>query len=280
MPELPEVETVRRIFERVLLGETIVHAEIAEDDIVLKKTPSATVKEAVLGKKVTAVGRRGKYFWLELESKPWLFGHLGMAGWVRELGAPTIRLREHGNAPFEDENGQTRFLKMGLESSNGKRLVMTDGRRLARIWLCESPEADKAISLLSPDWYTDPMSPEEVFDRIKKKSAPMKAILLDQSHFAGVGNWIADEVLYQARIRPDRLGKDLSIEETRELVRHLNNILKQAIDLGADSEQFPKSWLFHYRWGGKKGDDLIEGREIQRDQIGGRTTAWVPAIQR
>ncbi|OWU64460.1 MAG: hypothetical protein CBB60_009675, partial [Armatimonadetes bacterium Cent15-Ar3] len=92
VPELPEVETVRRVFDRVLTGKKIVEAEIAEDSIVLKKTPAEVVRQSVVGRTVTATGRIGKYFWLELDSKPWLFGHLGMAGWVREIGASTIRL--------------------------------------------------------------------------------------------------------------------------------------------------------------------------------------------
>ena len=279
MPELPEVETVRRILERVLVGNKIVRAEIADDEIVLKKTPKTHVENALVDRTVTNVGRIGKYFWLELDSQPWVFAHLGMAGWVRELGASTIRLREHGNAPFEDENGNTRFLKMGLETDQGGRVVMTDGRRLARIWLCNQPMDDLAISKLSPDWLTNPMDAATVYARISKKAAPMKAILLDQSLFAGVGNWIADEALYQARIRPNRLGKEMSLSDTEALIDNLVRIIQEAVDLGADSEKFPKSWLFHYRWGGSKGDELIGGREIQRDQIGGRTTAWVPAVQ-
>ncbi|MCX6341388.1 MAG: hypothetical protein NTU72_03290, partial [Fimbriimonadales bacterium] len=252
---------------------------IADDEIVLKKTPKTHVESALLDRTVTNVGRIGKYFWLELDSQPWVFAHLGMAGWVRELGASTIRLREHGNAPFEDENGNTRFLKMGLETNQGGRVVMTDGRRLARIWMCNQPMDDLAISKLSPDWLTNPMDAATVYARIAKKSAPMKAILLDQSLFAGVGNWIADEALYQARIRPNRLGKEMSLSDTEVLIDNLVKIIQEAVELGADSEKFPKSWLFHYRWGGSKGDELIGGREIQRDQIGGRTTAWVPAVQ-
>ncbi|MCX6341243.1 MAG: hypothetical protein NTU72_02560, partial [Fimbriimonadales bacterium] len=178
MPELPEVETVRRILERVLVGNKIVRAEIADDEIVLKKTPKTHVESVLLDRTVTNVGRIGKYFWLELDSQPWVFAHLGMAGWVRELGASTIRLREHGNAPFEDENGNTRFLKMGLETDQGGRVVMTDGRRLARIWLCNQPMDDLAISKLSPDWLTNPTDAATVYARIAKKTAPMKAILL------------------------------------------------------------------------------------------------------
>lgn len=280
MPELPEVETVRRVFDRALLGKKIVTAEIAPDEIVLKGVSNDLVKQAIQGRTVTATGRKGKYFWLELDEKPWLFAHLGMAGWVREIGAATIRLKEHGNAPFEDEEGKTRFLKMGLIAEDGKRVVMTDGRRLARIWLLNDPMEDKAISKLGPDCLNEPMSGKEIFDRVKKKAAPMKAILLDQAHFCGVGNWIADEVLYHSGVKPARLGKEMTLEECELISKNLFAIIKKSVDVGADSSLFPQEWLFHFRWGGSKGDELIEGQPIVREQIGGRTTAWVPTKQK
>lgn len=279
MPELPEVETVRRTLDRVLVGKKIVEAEIMPDEIVLKGHQPALVQSALLGRTVTAAGRKGKYFWLELDEKPWLFAHLGMAGWLREIGAPTIRLREHGNAPMEDESGRPKFLKMRLKAEDGGEIAMTDGRRLARIWLCNSPDEDAAISKLSPDMYLDLPSVEAIHAKLIKKAAPIKAILLDQAVFAGIGNWIADEVLYVASIRPSRLGNSLSLEDTTRLHSAIRMVLDHAVNVGADKEQFPKSWLFHYRWGGGKGDDLIEGQEILREQIGGRTTAWVPSRQ-
>lgn len=280
MPELPEVENVRRTLERVLLSKRIVDAEIAPDEIVLKGLSPDLIRTALVGRTVTAVGRKGKYFWLELDEKPWVFAHLGMAGWVREIGASTIRLREHGNAPLDDAEGRPKFLKMLLTAEDGGKVVMTDGRRLSRIWLAESPEKDSAISKLSQDMYLDLPSAEEIHKRVVKKSAPIKAILLDQTVFAGIGNWIADEVLYVARIRPSRLGNSLSMEESAKLREAIRFVLDHAVEVGADKEKFPESWLFHYRWGGSKGDDLIEGQQIVREQIGGRTTAWVPSRQK
>ncbi len=280
MPELPEVETVRRTIENALVGKKIVEAEIVPDDIVLKGHSHELVKSAILGRTVTAAGRKGKYFWFELDEKPWLFAHLGMAGWLRELGEPTIRLREHGSAPMEDETGRPRFLKMMLTAEDGRRIAMTDGRRLSRIWLCESPDKDGAISKLGPDCFLELPSAAEIHQKLAKKQAPIKAILLDQAIFAGIGNWIADEVLYMAAIRPSRLGSSLSPIETKALHATIQKVVGFAVQVGADKEQFPDTWLFHSRWGGKKGDDRIEGETIIREQIGGRTTAWVPSRQK
>ncbi len=280
MPELPEVETVRRTIERALVGKKIVEAEIVPDEIVLKGIPNTLVHDTILNRTVTAAGRKGKYFWFELDEKPWLFAHLGMAGWLREVGEPTIRLREHGEAPMEDESGRPRFLKMMLTAEDGRKIAMTDGRRLSRIWLCESPEKDLAISKLGRDCFLDLPSPEEIHTKVSKKNAPIKAILLDQAIFAGIGNWIADEVLYVAGIRPSRLGSSLSMPETAKLWDAIRIVISHAVTVGADKDQFPKDWLFHARWGGKSGEETLEGEKIIREQIGGRTTAWVPTKQK
>ena len=187
MPELPEVETVRRLMHRVLVGKRLANVFVAEDDIVLSGAEPQKIVSVLKGRKVAGTGRHGKYWWIEFDEYPWLYGHLGMAGWVRELGAPTIRLREHGQAPFEDEKGKTRFLKIELTTETGERVVMTDGRRLARLWLGEGPDQDKRISQLGRDCYLDLPSCEQLLASIKKRKAPLKAILLDQRTFCGVG---------------------------------------------------------------------------------------------
>ncbi|HRI44963.1 MAG TPA: DNA-formamidopyrimidine glycosylase family protein [Fimbriimonadaceae bacterium] len=279
MPEAPEVETARRTMERVLLGHRIVEVEIPEDDIVLCGLPATLIEEALLGSTVTEVGRIGKYWWLGLDREPWLMGHLGMAGWIRELGAPTIRLREHGQAPMDDETGRPRFLKMLLGTEEGQRIAFTDGRRLGRLWLGD-PAGDPRFRALGPDVYRALPSTKEIASMLAKRKAPIKALLLDQALFAGVGNWIADEALYHARISPKRLGADLTKAELERLRKALANVVEIAVAVGADSGRYPPDWLFHHRWGGGKGVELVQGRRIVREPVGGRTTAWVPEVQR
>lgn len=280
MPELPEVETVRRLIERAFLGKRVAEAEVVADEIVLGGAPADLVRGSVEGRMVTGVGRKGKYWWVEFEERPWLFGHLGMAGWVREVGEHTIRLREHGEAPLDDETGRPRFLKLRLRSEDGREVVMTDGRRLARLWLGQGPDSDTRVLALGPDAWTDLPSAKDIFGILQRRKAPMKALLLDQKLFAGVGNWIADEALYQAGISPQRLGCELSFEEVGLLREKLWLIIDLAVEVGADSGRYPEGWMFHYRWGGSKGEEAIGGHQIRRDQVGGRTTAWVPALQR
>jgi formamidopyrimidine-DNA glycosylase len=280
MPELPEVETVRRVFDRVLTGKTIVEAEVVPDEIVLKGASAESLLVRLMGAEVTGTGRKGKYFWIELGDRGVLFGHLGMAGWVREIGESTIRLREHGEAPLDDENGRPKFLKMRLRADDGREVVMTDGRRLARIWAGDSAETDEKLLALGPDSWTNLPQPNELFEILRKRKAPMKAILLDQKVFCGVGNWIADEVLYHAGIAPKRLGASLSLDEVTVLREKLWWIIDLAVGVGADKEQFPEDWLFHSRWGGAKGEEFFLGEPLVREPVGGRTTAWVPSRQK
>jgi formamidopyrimidine-DNA glycosylase len=112
------------------------------------------------------------------------------------------------------------------------------------------------------------------------RSAPIKAVLLDQSFAAGVGNWIADEVLFQARIDPRRQARSLSAGEVARLRSAIRHVVSTAVRRGSDSDRYPRTWLFHYRWGKDANATTARGQTIRHDTIGGRTTAWVPAVQR
>ncbi len=280
MPELPEVQVVRQTLARVLKGKRIVKAEVLRDEIMMFGVEPEVIQAALEGRKVTDIGRLGKYWWLEFEDQPWVYGHLGMSGWVRELGVDSIRLREHGKKPFDDEEGRPRFLKVLLEAEDGGRVAFTDGRRLGRLWLSTDPVSDKKMEKLGRDVYDDLPTDGELIDMLKKRKAPIKALLLDQKLFAGVGNWIADEVLYWSHIAPKRLGSSLSADEVRALRVAIVDVVAKAVEVGADKEQFPKNWLFHHRWEGARGAEFIEGKSIVRETVGGRTTAWVPEIQK
>lgn len=280
MPELPEVETVRRIMRRVLQGKRIRSAKVMPDEIVCSGCPPESFQERLEGSIVREVGRKGKFWWLEFDDAPWLFGHLGMSGWIRELGGPSKRLHSHGEAPLDDADGNPRFLKMLIEAEDGSRIAFTDGRRLGRLWLAEAPHLDRQIQRLGPDVFEDLPSAEELYRKLSKRKPAIKAVLLDQSLFAGVGNWIADEVLYQSRIAPQRSASSLSQEEVARLRESIVQVVGHAVEVGADHKRYPDTWMFGNRWGGKRGAEEIEGRKIARETIGGRTTAWVPEVQK
>ena len=279
MPELPEVESVRRLMQNLLVGAPLSHVEAVPDTIVYKSQPASVVQETLLGATVTGTGRKGKYFWLNLAGRGDLLGHLGMSGWIRQIGGESEkRLVSHGNAKLDDENGRPKFLKLMLGTEQN-RVAFTDGRRLGRIWLCPDARQDPSILVLGPDCLTEPRTGPQLQELLGKRNAPIKALLLDQKLFAGVGNWVADEVLYHARIAPARLPSSFAAGEMKALADALSFVLETASSAEAEPDRYPEDWLFSYRWGGAMGAQEVMGHAIRRETIGGRTTAWVPDIQ-
>ncbi|MBL8088429.1 MAG: hypothetical protein JNM85_10230 [Chthonomonas sp.] len=280
MPELPEVESVRRVLAACMVGKKITEVRIEDDPIVFQKVPSRMLTEALMDRVVTGAGRKGKIFWLEFADEPWFFNHLGMSGWVRRLGAPETRLLNHGTAPLDSPEGEPRFLKWLLTAEDGTRVALTDGRRLARCGLGARSSDEPRVQQLGPDALEELPPLEEFSSILARSTAPIKAMLMNQSRFSGIGNWVADEVLYAAGIAPARACSTLAKEEFGALRKAIVEVLQVAVDVQADSSKFPDTWLFHVRWGGSKGADQHQGQTLRRDQVAGRTTAWVPERQR
>ena len=162
---------------------------------------------------------------------------------------------------------------------DGCELAMTNSRRLGRIRLSPNPIEDPSIAKLGFDPLTDMLSLEAFRASLAKRKANLKGLLLNQSFAAGVGNWIADEVLFQAGIAPTRRANSLKDNESKNLHASLATIVKTAVELDADKARFPSNWLFHHRWGQNQQAQTSDGDPIEFVQIGGRTTAWVPNRQ-
>ncbi|RYZ64693.1 MAG: hypothetical protein EOP09_15530 [Proteobacteria bacterium] len=172
------------------------------------------------------------------------------------------------------------FCRLRFATQDGVEIAFTDPRRFGRIRLTEDPAQDPALSKLGFDPLVSPVSLAELVKVLSKRKAPLKAVLLDQGVFAGVGNWIADEVLFQAKLSPHRLANSLSKPEVTRLRTKLFSIVERAVGLHADYDRYPKTWLFHHRWGKDSEAKTSKGAKIVHDTIGGRTTAWVPSIQK
>lgn len=142
------------------------------------------------------------------------------------------------------------------------------------------PSRDPTIQKLGPDAWGELPKGKTFAEMFRKRGAPIKALLLNQEIISGIGNWIADEVLYHARIAPMRVANTLSDKELSELRKAIEKVIAFAVEVDADYQKFPEEWMFNHRWGGAKGTQTISGREIRREAVGGRTTAWVPGWQR
>lgn len=247
-------------------GRSFKRVDAADGRGVLSRITAGELQKALVGRRVQAVARRGKYFWLALDDGRSLLMHLGMTGWMSFL-----RARE----------ALPPYTRVCFHLDDGSRAAFTDPRRFGKIRLLPGkPEDEAPVRHLGIDPLDRALDARVLAKTLAGRRRPIKGILLDQRIFAGVGNWIADEVLYQAEIRPDRAGADLSAAEVRRLSSTLHRILRRAVEVEADSERFPKSWLFHHRWGKKRDARTARGEEIVHATIAGRTTAWVPSRQR
>ena len=277
MPELPEVERARRLAARVGTGKRIVAVWCAKDPIVVQDTTPAQMRRALLDREITGTGRRGKYFWLELDRRPWPLFHLGMTGDLRSRDEAPIQLESGPRAP--ETGWPPRFTKLRLELDDGAELAFTNKRRLGRLRLRKNPVTTPPISQLGFDPLIDLPAPGKFADLVSSRSAVMKSVLLDQSFAAGVGNWLAAEVLFQARLDPRRRANTLTRSEIGILRNALKRVVTKAVAVDADKTRFPRTWLFHQRWG-KPSNARIGGEPIEFLTLGGRTTAWVPTRQR
>ena len=291
MPELPEVETIRGVLQKKLVGKKIVSVYVdRHDHIVFDKDSPLKIQRALVNSKVIAIKRKGKYLWLELrkpkEANFSLVLHFGMTG-NTEVDSSKGFIKAWGGEKEWAKKQQKknkeklpRFCRLLLETSEQTRIAYTDPRRFGRIRLARDPLAEPPLNRLGFDPLEHLPSPKDLFTLLHGRKAPIKAVLLDQSLFAGVGNWIADEVLFQAHISPHRKSSTLTPNEVKLLRNRLLYIIKTSVKLFADYDLYPDTWLFHDRWSKRKESYTSRGYEIKFDTVGGRTSAWVPALQK
>jgi len=278
MPELPEVECARRLAERTAVDRVIARIRCAQDEIVFEGVGAARFRRALVGRAVIAAQRYGKHIWLELDARPWPLFHFGMTGGFRTPHEEALRL---ASSPRRAEGDwPPRFTKIHLFLDDGGELVMTNARRLGRIRLRDDPRHEPPLSELGFDPLLNLPAPRRFAEMIRRRSAILKPLLMNQSFAAGVGNWIADEVLYQAGIDPRRRANSLSEDEARRIRDRLKRVIETAVKVDAVKARFPKSWLFHHRWGKNSEAVTHRGEKIEHITLGGRTTAWVPEAQR
>ena len=223
MPELPEVEVVRRGLEDHVVGRRISAVEVLHPRPVRRHLPGAEHFAAALtGRTVTAARRRGKYLWLPLDSGDALLAHLGMSGQllVQPVGAAAerhLRVRV-GLTPSERE---LRFVDQRMF---GGLLVSTGGAELP-----------SQIAHIARDPMDAEFDEEEFVRRVRRRTSGIKRILLDQGVVSGVGNIYADEALWRARLHGDRSGDRLTGRQVRVLLARIREVMGEALQQGGTS---------------------------------------------
>ncbi|XP_039142173.1 LOW QUALITY PROTEIN: formamidopyrimidine-DNA glycosylase [Dioscorea cayenensis subsp. rotundata] len=276
MPELPEVEAARRALEEHCVGKRIRKCVAADDAKVIDGVPHSVFESSLTGKTIVATHRKGKNLWLQLDSPPFPSFQFGMAGAVYIKGVAVTKYKRA--VVSDEEEWPSKYSKVFVELEDGLEFSFTDKRRFARVRLLEDPTGVPPISTLGPDALTELMPLDEFVHSLSEKKIAIKALLLDQSFISGIGNWVADEVLYQACIHPLQPAASLSKESCQSLHRCIKEVIQYAVEVDADSTHFPIEWLFHVRWGKKSGK--LNGKKIDFVTAGGRTSAFVPELQK
>jgi len=215
-----------------------------------------------------------------------------MPGWVHIRGERTAYTNYYKKMKPEDaEQWPPKFWKFQLETDTQPKVevAFTDARRFGRVRLVDCPGNDirKASPLVEngPDPVVDVDIFTEDFFRTKLRSrhVPIKALLLDQAFLSGIGNWVGDEVLYQAKLHPEQYCDDFNDKQIKTLYDAVCFVCRTAVDKLGDSDQFPEDWLFNYRWGKGAKDSLARlpnGEKLAFVTVGGRTSCYAPGVQK
>ncbi len=287
MPELPEVETVRRGLAANVVGRRVAGVEVGRERTV-RRTSARALIDGLTGVTITAWGRRGKYLIGSLDSGDGLMIHLRMSG--RVLIAPTGAARPphthvvlHLDARAAGDGAARPAEELWfVDPRTFGEVVVFDPTNLA----AELPELAK----LGIDPVTDGLTRAEL-TALLRRDRQLKALLLDQHVIAGIGNIYCDELLHLARLRPDRVASSLTTREIGRLHRAIHETLAEAIEAGGstltdtqyvDLEGRGGWFQLHHRVYDRAGERCLTCNRatIQRAVMAGRSTCWCPRCQK
>ena len=273
MPELPEVEMTRRHLESALLGRVLEEVTVAHARTTRHNASPDEVVSRLEGRRVERVGRKGKFLELALDDGQTMVAHLGMSGrWSLDADA---------DAPH------THFL---ARLDDGSVVKFIDPRTFGFVAVYDEDDVTSSgIGRLGPDAWVDPPSPPDLATRLAGRTAPIKALLLDQGPISGLGNIYADEALHLAGIHPLTRGGDLGVEDLGRLLDSIRLVLEAAIENGGTTLDD----LAYLLPDGNAGDNMAElrvygrtdepcrtcGTPIERIVIRARSSHFCPTCQ-
>lgn len=282
MPELPEVETVRRGLLPVMEGAVITLAEVNRPD--LRWPLPERMADRLTGRRVTALRRRSKYILADLDSGETLLVHLGMSGRMLISGAQLGTFYHDHPAPQKHDH-------VVLHMDNGARITFNDARRFGAMDLMPTDRAQDHMLLkdLGPEPFGNDFNEPYLAGRLKGRKTPIKAALLDQRIVAGLGNIYVAETLFRAHVSPLRLAGDLGDPQVQALVPIIREVLAEAIEAGGSSLRdfrqangelgyFSKHFQVYDREGDPCETPGCQG-VITRTVQSGRSSFWCPTCQ-
>jgi formamidopyrimidine-DNA glycosylase len=252
------------------LGQRINQVLIHPKARIFRGTDTAKLVRSLTGATLERSEARGKQMLFVakmrgIKNHAWVGIHLGMTGELR-IEKPDFMAAKHDHLVLRQAK---------------HTLVFEDPRMFGRVLFAESPDEPKWWAKLPPDLSSDAFTVKELGIFLKRRArAPMKAVLLMQERFLGVGNWMADEILWRAGIHPKQAAGSLDTAQTKALYKEIRWVCRESLRIiGQDYSDPPDSWLFNHRWQ-KGGTCPRTGAKLQHATIGGRTTCWSPARQK
>ena len=232
MPELPEVETVRRGLTPAMEGRVIARAEIRRDG--LRWPFPARLAERLTGATVERLRRRSKYILVDLDTGETMLIHLGMSGRMTVSGfdAPFVPGQFHHDHPAIEKHDH-----VILHMDGNVRVTFNDPRRFGALDLVATADADAhpLLAALGPEPLGNAFSARYLGERLKGRKGPVKTLLLDQRIVSGLGNIYVCEALHRARIHPERAGGRIGAKRIDVLTQQIRDVLQQAIEAGGSS---------------------------------------------
>jgi formamidopyrimidine-DNA glycosylase len=264
MPELAEVEWFRKQWTAGF-GAEIVDVKAHSQKYVFRGTDGAAVRKNLIGERLLRSKRSGKQILFEFSGNNWLGVHLGMTG------------KTHAESTGFRPGKHDHLVLYQRERS----LVFTDPRQLGHIRFCHGRD--------EPVWWKNrppeidsPKFDRKFFDSFldRHRHAPIKAVLLIQNGFPGIGNWMADEILWRAKVLPSKRTTKLRSGERRAIFNATKFVARRSLEtLGKDFSDPPRDWLIHQKWK-RRGICPKHRTPLKHATIGGRTTAWCPKCQK
>jgi formamidopyrimidine-DNA glycosylase len=263
MPELAEVEYYRKQWEAGL-NACILAVRLHETKRIFRGANPSEIRRRLKSSRLLRSTARGKQMLFVFSGGNWLGLHLGMSGTMR-LEPPKFRPAKHDHLVLAQAK---------------QTLVFRDPRQFGRVRFHHGKR--------EPDWWTS--APPDISSAefstgfvkeflLRHGRAPIKGVLLMQAGFAGIGNWMADEILWRAKIVPAQKAGTLDAKQRAALRRATRFVSREALRIiGHDNSDLPKTWLIHQRWKAK-GVCPKHKMPLKRATIGGRTTAWCARCQ-
>jgi formamidopyrimidine-DNA glycosylase len=295
MPELPEVETVRRQLEPEVVGRRVESAEVLDERWTRPRSPRE-LERAVAGRRIEAVDRRGKYLLVRLEGDRTLVMHLRMTGNLLfrpadASGESAVDLMEArlGGPRLYESHPDARFLRAVIRLDDGSEVWFTDARRFGHAEVLTAAELEPYFAArLGLEPLSDELTPEALCRVAAGRTAPLKSFLLNQAGIAGIGNIYADEALWRARLHPLSPAGSMRPEHCEDLCEGIVEALEAALAHGGSSiddyrdargerGSMQDEFLVHTR----EGEPCVRcGETIRRIVVAGRSTYFCPGCQK